>query len=157
MMHESWGIPSMLPKSLFWCKPSQMEQENQMAQETSLYAKKEQMRSVQRPKAFPELAGHSWGNQCQEQKRTGKWQAAEKLSTGSRLEVLFLHMNVFSQKNFTLFILVVPLSYSLSSWDPLVASLISLLNLDLLVSHFNHDLSGHSNAYMDLTFCHCNP
>lgn len=98
-------IPSMLPKSLFGCKPCQMEQENQMAQETSLCAKKQQMRRVQRPKAFPELAGHSQGNQCQKQKRTGKWQAAGKLCTGSRLEVWFLSVNVFfSRKNFTLFI-----------------------------------------------------
>lgn len=45
----------MAPKSLFWCEPSQMEQENQMAQETSLYAKKQQQRRVQRPTALPEL------------------------------------------------------------------------------------------------------
>lgn len=49
---------SMPPKSLFWPKPRQMKQENQMAQETSLYAKKERMRRAQRPEAFPELAGH---------------------------------------------------------------------------------------------------
>lgn len=47
--------PSMEPKSLFWCKPSQMEQERQMVQETSLCAKKQQLSKVQRPKALPEL------------------------------------------------------------------------------------------------------
>ena len=41
----------MPPKSLFWPKPSQMKQENQMAQETSLYAK-EWVRRDEDPRPF---------------------------------------------------------------------------------------------------------
>lgn len=74
----------MPPKSLFWPKPSQMKQENQMAQETSLYAK-EWVRRDEDPRPFLNEQGTV---RAVSTRSTGNLQAARcsKLHTDSRLE-----------------------------------------------------------------------
>lgn len=98
----------------------------------------------------------SQGSQCQGQKRTWKWQAAGKLRTGSRLGFLFFVYECFFPKALHFFhTSLVHCSIFLAHVMPLLLPSISLL--DLTVSQFNSDFSGHSNSFMHLTFYHSNP
>lgn len=136
-----------------------MEQEHQMVQETSLCAKKQQLSKVQRPKALPEL---TWIVRAVSARSRRELESGKLLGSYVQAQLqsfYFLYMNVFPQStSFFFFITFIhPLFYFLTSWDAFVVSLISLLNLVFIVSYFNSDLSGHSNAYVHLAFYHSNP